>query len=47
MVISEYRVYVLDAAAVDTFEDAHASQQSRYERLKQRYAPDAEDDDGE
>ena len=47
LVVSEYRVYVLDAAAVDTFQQAHESQQSRYERLKQRYAPDTEDDDGE
>ncbi|MFP4250730.1 MAG: hypothetical protein ACLFU7_13805, partial [Armatimonadota bacterium] len=47
LVISEYRAYVLDPEAAEVFAGARENQQSRYERLKERYAPDTEDDDGE
>ena len=47
LVISEYRVYVLDPDAGETLTGAQENQQSRYERLKERYEPDTEDDDGE
>lgn len=47
LVVSHYRVYVLDPDAEATVAAEVGSQQSRYERLKQRYAPDAKGDDGE
>ncbi len=47
LVISEYRVYVLDPGAAETFAGAQESQGARYERIRQRYAPDTEDDGDE
>jgi len=47
LVVSHYRVYVLDPAAEETVAEELESQRSRYERNKERYAADREDDDGE
>jgi hypothetical protein len=47
LVVSHYRVYVLDPNAEETLANVTESYRSRYERRKARYAPDPEDDDGE
>ena len=47
LIVSGYRVHVLDPAAESAVGEQLENQRGRYERLKERYGPDTEDDDGE